>query len=102
MALLRSSKQRASDKGFEYNLDFSWARSTWNGHCALTGLPFRCSDKNLGGNPFSPTIDRIDPKRGYVQDNCRFILFSINSFKHTGTDNDLKEIIVALNKAIGI
>lgn len=41
-------------------------------------------------------MDRIDSSKGYTQDNCRFILFAVNSFKGVGTDALMLEIAQAL------
>jgi hypothetical protein len=48
---------------------------------------------------FSPSIDRIDPEIGYLETNCRFVLFAINGLKGRGTDADLFAIAHALVKA---
>lgn len=96
MALLRSASQRARKRKIQYNLDYEWGRNSWTGKCAITGLNFIVTNRTIGGNPFSPTIDKIDPKLGYIKENCRFILFAVNSLKHTGTDDDMKKIISAL------
>ena len=50
------------------------------GKCALTGLVF--SDEkynNCRRRPFAPSLDRIDSKRGYTQDNVRFVCSMVNT-----------------------
>jgi hypothetical protein len=77
-----------------------WAEKTYTGVCALTGLPFINSAQAIagksGGRPYSPSIDRINPLKGYTQDNCRFVLFAVNSFKGTMSDPEMYHIARAL------
>lgn len=84
----------------EYNLTAEWAEQTYTGYCSLTGLPFQVAYHapagKSGGRPYSPSIDRINPLRGYVQDNCRWVLFAVNSFKGTMTDAEMLTIARAL------
>lgn len=48
------------------------------GVCEMTGIPF---DMNAAGKRRwnSPSIDRIDSRKGYVYGNVRFILWSVNA-----------------------
>lgn len=85
--LIMLASYRAKKKSLAFALTDKWARSVWTGRCAVTGMPFAMN--NRFGQLMSPSLDRIDPKKGYVPDNCRFILFSVNAFKGTGTDQDM-------------
>ena len=85
--LLNSAKERAKKAELIYALSREWAKSTWDGKCALTRLPFRLGRGTVG--PFSPTIDKIDPLLGYTPDNSRFILFAVNAMKGAGSDDDM-------------
>lgn len=50
--------------------------------CALTGIPFdwRFSEK-YRSNPFGPSIDRKDSKRGYTYDNIQIVCNMVNVAK---------------------
>lgn len=94
-ALIGSARARAKKAGLPFDLDHEWAEKRWTGRCELTGIEF--SAKQPGGpGMFSPSIDRIVPERGYVKDNCRFILHAVNSFRQNGTDAQMVEIAKAL------
>lgn len=99
-AALLAAGDRAQQKGLEHNLTADWARSTYTGVCALTGLPFINSATSpagkSGGRPYSASIDKINPLRGYTQDNCRWVIFAVNSFKGTMSDQELLAIAKAL------
>lgn len=89
-----SVRSNAHDHNIPFDLTLDWGDSTYTGVCTLTGLKFAPS--NLVPNSFSPSIDKIDPDLGYLQSNCRFVLFAINTFKGIGTDNTMYDIAKAL------
>ena len=91
--LVDSAKLRAKKKNVPCSIDGAWAEARWNGYCELTGIPFATSGAR---SPYSPSIDRRDPKLGYTKENCRFVLWAINAFKTDGTDTQMLEIARAL------
>jgi hypothetical protein len=94
---LSSAKVRARKLGLPYNLSLEWAREKWTGKCELTGLLFVQSNPGKPGpQPFSPSIDRIDCRRGYTTDNCRFLLVCVNAFKGQISDVEMKHICIAI------
>ena len=95
--LLRCAKQRAKEKGFDYSLSIAWAEARWTGKCELTQILFVVGG-NDGPLPFSPSLDRIDRTKGYIDGNSRFILHGLNSLKGRGTDEDMKMICRAVLK----
>ena len=96
--LLSSALRRAEANEIAYELTFAWAQARWTGRCELTGLDFK-SGLGPGPHAFSASIDRIDPKQGYTQANCRFILAGVNSLKSDGTDAEMFLIATRLAAA---
>jgi hypothetical protein len=45
--------------------------------CEITGFPLR--EKHGKQDYNSPSIDRIDPSKGYLYDNVRIVCFAINA-----------------------
>lgn len=86
--LVSKAKARAAEKGLDFDLTSEWATSVWTGRCAVTGAEFLSNAKKFR----SPSIDRINPELGYVQSNCRFVLWIVNVFKNNGTDQEMKEV----------
>jgi hypothetical protein len=91
--LVDSAKARAKDKAIPFDLTKEWAAARWTGRCEITNIPFVIGARGLGPKPLAGTIDRVDPKLGYVQSNCRFILQAVNALKSTMTDAEM--IVVA-------
>jgi hypothetical protein len=64
----------------EYDLDPEWLLEKFEiGVCEATGLPlvFERSIK-YSMHPSTPSVDRIDPRRGYTKDNCQVVCAAIN------------------------
>lgn len=93
---LENARHRSLKKGFAFDLTREWCEQNWTGHCIVSGLPFSFGTQLHF--PFSPSIDRIRSDLGYTQNNCRFVLFAVNSFKGTGTDEDIIKIAQAIVK----
>lgn len=93
--LLISRKNESKQKGWIFNLTDEWAAARWTGYCEITKIKFRSSGKQ-GPHPFSPSIDKIDPTKGYTQENSRFILLGCNALKGRGSDQDMLEIAKAI------
>ena len=93
--LLQSRRAEAKNKKLAFDLTQEWAAVRWTGCCEITGIAFRSNGKR-GPHPFSPSLDRIEPSKGYTQNNCRFILWGCNAIKGVGTDEDMYEIARAI------
>ena len=91
--LISSARIRANRKGLEFDLDNYvddiQARID-RGYCELTGYPFNLE----GGRTFdSPSIDRIDPKKGYVFQNVRVVIHLANAAMGDWGDKILKAVM---------
>jgi hypothetical protein len=51
--------------------------------CALTGIPFDADYRTsgAGGTHLAPSPDRIEPEKGYVPGNVRWVLWAVNRAK---------------------
>jgi hypothetical protein len=79
---LRSAQTRAKGRGFAIDLtmeNLAELAEAQDFKCALSGFEF--SPDNRHGtrvNPYALTIDRIDPKGGYVIGNVRLVCLVLN------------------------
>lgn len=73
--------------------------------CELTGIPFGFCPEKIGTGRFynlwAPSIDRIDPTRGYTKDNVRRVAMKVNLMLGEHGDEVLYKVAVAYLKAKG-
>jgi hypothetical protein len=98
--LIKGAKDRAIKKSVPFALTEQWGATTWTGVCAVTRIPFDLGKETNGPGPRSPTIDRIEARKGYVPGNCRFILACVNGLKHGGSDAEMYETAIAIVKSL--
>lgn len=74
------AKTRALAKDLDFSLTVGWVEErTVAGVCELTGMPFEFYSDSNEQNPYAPSIDRIDSSKGYTPENCRVILWAVNT-----------------------
>lgn len=69
-------------------------------HCPLSGIALNFCNRTKGPAKDSPTIDRIDPSKGYVPGNVWVISHYANRIKSDATLEDLEMIVANLRKKI--
>ncbi len=103
LTLLKSAQRRSKNLSLDINVDYDFIYSQVSGGvCAATGLAFDL-DKPEGSmkNPYAPSIDRVDPNKGYTKDNTRIVIWQYNLMKGEITDDELLKLctlIVERNK----
>lgn len=88
---LRVIFSRAESKGIPFALSEAWWNSQWQaqqGRCALTGFPMQLSGEKRAA--WTASVDRIDPKLGYVPDNCRLVCYRANQMRSDMTNEELR------------
>lgn len=90
--ILASIRNRCNKKKLPFDLDLEWMMSKLQGKCEVTGMSFKLD--TIGKNyatrhSLAPSVDRIEPKLGYIKTNCRMIIWWINCAKQTFSDWDL-------------
>lgn len=96
--LAGSAKHRAKSKGLPFDIDRDFLLKLWEdqeGRCALTKELFdlRIEDEKLTtAKRNSPSIDRIEPSKGYVKGNVRLVTFQVNMAKGFYTDEDFYDM----------
>lgn len=95
--LLKNAKYRARLKGLLY--DISEEDVIIPSVCPVLGIPLfyieECKGKYQNGN--APSLDRIDPAKGYTKDNIRIISWRANMLKK---DMSLKEAELIYQDAV--
>lgn len=77
--LYTKCKKRADKSKIDFNLSRNYILDLLKiEKCEITGLPIIYELEENGINPFRPSIDRIDCKKGYTEDNVRIVCVAVN------------------------
>jgi hypothetical protein len=90
------AKKRSKNKNIPFNIEIS--DITIPECCPVFGIKFIISGEK-GPGDFSPSIDRINPKLGYVKGNIQIISFKANRIKSDANVDDLIKVIEYLKKS---
>jgi len=100
-SMWHSAKTRAAQKDREFTLtiDSLYDKIIGSG-CDRTGLPFHLEDTNKKTrcHPLSPSLDRIDPFKGYTEENTQVVCWWYNAAKNQFTDEEVIELCKAVAK----
>lgn len=104
-SLLIHARGRASLKSIEFDLDYEWVLDKLKGGvCEATGIPFMFDhredefsiiDRGMLRNPFTPSIDKTDPNKGYTKDNCKVVVYMYNTCKNAFSDEAVQHFCSA-------
>lgn len=109
-SLFHTAKYRSKKLSIDFNLDLEWIKDRLT-ICEITGIPFKIRDVKItnseGGNygdrhPHTPTIDKIDPNKGYTKDNCRMVIWWYNLSKSVWSDEIVIDTIKSWLKNKGL
>jgi hypothetical protein len=98
--MLNSSKNRSEKRKLDFDLTAEFIVGlfeTQQYKCLLTGIPFslEAPKEGFAKNPFTPSLDRVDSRRGYTMDNVRLILTCINIALNEFGEDVLKQWVTA-------
>ena len=84
----KKAEKTARTKGLEFELNRDWVEKKFeSGKCEITGLPFVM---NIPYHPFQPSLDKIDPSKGYTFKNTRCVAYMYNFGKQQSLDKDIE------------
>lgn len=67
--------------------------------CPITGIPlFQRNDGTKGPCDNSPTLDRVDPTKGYTIENTRVISHKANRWKSDMTIQDIEKLLIYMKE----
>jgi hypothetical protein len=102
-AVLNRARKSSQRRNQNFDLNINDLRSLWdaqNGICDISGLPF--SEEKYEGTrikqPFAPSLDCIDPSKGYVPGNVRFVNEAVNFARTEWGDNVLRRLAFGVVK----
>ena len=91
--LINASKQRAVLKNIEHTLTLNQLKSIYpiDNKCPVFGTELKFGDAGFRDN--SPSIDKIDPAKGYTLDNVQVISWRANRVKADATVQELEMLL---------
>lgn len=95
MYAIARAKRRAKVKNLPYDLTTDHIHSIITDNCPIFNIPFLFSG-NVTCCDNSPSIDRIDPKKGYVCGNVAIISVKANNIKNAYSSDDLMKVALWL------
>ena len=90
---LRNAKHRARRNNLPYNLtlEFVEALLMTTKTCPICGVTLVAS-RSSHNVLTTPSVDKLIPSRGYVEDNVNIICWRCNSLKNNATPEELRRI----------
>jgi hypothetical protein len=92
-ALVNEARSRAKARGVEFSIAADDVPPMGT-HCPLLGEPFSTREERRSRN--SPSLDRIDPSKGYVKGNVWVVGYRANLIKNDGTADEHEKIARAM------
>ena len=94
------AKERAKRKNVPFNITTAYVASIMGDNCPIFGEPFVLFGTKTGVD-MTPNIDRIDPKKGYVEGNIAVISAKANRIKSSYQSKDLYKVAQWLEQIEG-
>ena len=88
--LFQVARLRAKRKGIEFSIELTDVHVPEK--CPVLGIPLFLKERTKSNavNPNSPSLDRIDPNKGYVKGNIQVISWRANNIKRDATPEELR------------
>lgn len=84
----RRKKENAKKGKWEWEIEFD--DIIWHDICPVFGIPISWVNSNRNEN--SPSLDRIDPTKGYIKGNVELMSWRANRIKNDGTSEEHRQI----------
>jgi len=91
--MYHSAKGRAREGGLEFGITMEDIKKAWpkDNKCPILGIELESNKTGMGPQRQSPSLDRIDPKGGYVVGNIAVISYKANCIKQNETNPEIFE-----------
>ena len=103
LSMFIQARRRAKRKNLPFDIDKEFVRSIVTTHCPVFGMPLEWSCMRGGKStalPNSPSLDRIDPTKGYIKGNVWIISHRANQIKSDASHDELKLVAKATGEAL--
>lgn len=103
--LFHAANHRAIKNRLEFDLDIDWIVDQLKLPCPRTGARFQLLASSSGygdRGPFGPSLDKIDPRRGYTKDNVQVVCWWYNVAKQRFTDQEVIDLCRMVTKTAAL
>src|SRR6185369_10781632 len=94
--LWRNAQQRARVHGIEFSI--SVEDIIVPEFCPILGLRLAIAEGSA--KDFSPSIDRVDPAKGYIKGNVQVICHKANTIKSNATIQEMRAVLSYMEKLL--
>jgi len=100
--ILYRTKAQSKHRNIDFDISHEWlVEKLRGGKCEVTGIDFEFTRLPRGERksrtpPFAPSIDRIEQGGGYIEANCRVVVFIYNVARSDFQDDELLKLAKAL------
>ncbi len=101
--LYGAAKLRAKKSNLEFDLDLEWiAKKVKKGRCEVSKLEFTFDPPKKGyhHNPYAPSLDRHDSRKGYTKKNTKVVIWAYNQAKGQWNDKHFRRIIKSIYRGL--
>jgi len=95
--MLMWAKYRHVRKAYPGTFDLTIEAIDWPSHCPALGIPLKYAAQRDKNADDAPTLDRIDPRFGYVIGNVQVISRRANRIKNDGTPAEIMRVARFVN-----
>lgn len=103
--MIQKAKQRSKVRGFEVEATVDYILGLLEAQqckCAITGIDLDLrADEVMSRRAFAPSIDRINPKLGYTNDNIRITSIIANTAMSDWNYQDFEKMCLSVASRVG-
>lgn len=103
MYMTCAARNRAKNKGLEFNININYVRSLVVSRCPVFDVPLEwscCRGRKSEPLPNSPSLDRIDNSKGYIEGNVWIISHRANCVKNNASLEEIQMMANALKNKL--
>ena len=89
----KASKRRARLKNLAFNLSSDYLEKIFPKTCICPILGYKMKVANINLGKLSPTLDRVNPRLGYIKGNVEFVTNIANLMMTSATGRDIKKFV---------
>ena len=89
--LFYAIRQRAKQTKIEFDLSYEYLLEIATDICPVFKIKLGWCERNKWGKSHSPSLDRIDPNKGYIIGNVQWISHKANAMKQNATLAELNQ-----------